>query len=325
MNISLSIIVPVYNVANYLEICVDSILAQTYKDFELILVDDGSSDGSETICDAYMRKDHRIRVHHQANKGQASARNEGVKLARGEWIAFVDSDDIVPQNAVSSMMGECREGIDIVIGRIASFVGSTEELMPDRDDFSGVDLCGLPGAEAYRVLLEKVSAPLWSPCRNYIRRQHWNEMSAEFQVGITSEDMHLLPRVQMTAGGIALCNDVIYYYRHERPNSTMTGKRLSRELDFFRVVTFYKAFFEKNPQHAVLRESLLRQIGRIQYSVICRMWRYNAEEQRQIIAAAMPHADLLKNCKVARKWKPFFAIFGSKITYRLMAYRNKGR
>lgn len=95
MKPNISIIVPVYNVEKYLNRCVDSILAQTYTDFELLLIDDGSTDDSGTICDEYAAKDSRIRVFHKPNGGASSARNMGLDYAKGEWIAFADADDYV--------------------------------------------------------------------------------------------------------------------------------------------------------------------------------------------------------------------------------------
>ncbi len=90
-----SVIVPIYNVEPYLPICVDSILAQTFRNFELILVDDGSTDGSPILCDAYARKDSRVRVIHQPNAGVVAARNAGLRTARGGYVLFVDGDDWV--------------------------------------------------------------------------------------------------------------------------------------------------------------------------------------------------------------------------------------
>lgn len=90
-----SIIVPVYNVEQYLSECIDSILKQTYRDFELILVDDGSKDSSGRICDEYELKDKRIIVIHKENGGHTSARRTGLEIARGEYCSFVDSDDYV--------------------------------------------------------------------------------------------------------------------------------------------------------------------------------------------------------------------------------------
>lgn len=91
----ISVIVPVYKVERFLPACIDSLLAQTFADFELILVDDGSPDGCPVLCDAAAEKDNRVRVLHKANGGVSTARNAGLDMARGKWIAFVDSDDSV--------------------------------------------------------------------------------------------------------------------------------------------------------------------------------------------------------------------------------------
>ena len=91
----ISVIIPVYNVEKYLRECLDSVLAQTYKNLEIILIDDGSSDNSGQICDEYAAKDSRIKVIHQVNQGVSAARNAGLKAARGQYIGFVDSDDYI--------------------------------------------------------------------------------------------------------------------------------------------------------------------------------------------------------------------------------------
>ena len=93
-----SIIVPIYNVEQYISKCIESILAQTYRDFELILVDDGSPDMCGTICDEYARTDSRVYVIHQENKGLSAARNAGISLAKGEYISFIDGDDYVEKD-----------------------------------------------------------------------------------------------------------------------------------------------------------------------------------------------------------------------------------
>lgn len=95
-----SIIVPVYKVEPYLNKCVDSILAQTFTDFECILVDDGSPDSCGKICDEYVQKDSRVKVIHQENQGLSAARNSGLDMASGAWIVFVDSDDWIEPDAV---------------------------------------------------------------------------------------------------------------------------------------------------------------------------------------------------------------------------------
>ena len=100
-----SIIVPVYNVEKYLNQCVDSIMNQTYKDIEIILVDDGSPDNCPKMCDEYKEKDSRIKVIHKPNGGLSDARNEGLKVVSGDYIAFIDSDDWIELDAFENFFG----------------------------------------------------------------------------------------------------------------------------------------------------------------------------------------------------------------------------
>ena len=104
----ISIIVPVYNAEKTLRQCVDSILSQEYKDFELFLVDDGSKDGSPAICDEYAEKDNRIKVIHKPNGGVSSARNLGLDYAKGEWVTFIDSDDYISDDYFSGVVS-CKQ------------------------------------------------------------------------------------------------------------------------------------------------------------------------------------------------------------------------
>ena len=117
MNELISVIVPVYNVENRLDRCVQSLVNQSYPHLEIILVDDGSKDHSGDICDQWKEKDNRIVVIHKTNGGTASARNAGLDIAKGEWIGFVDSDDYVERDMYESLLNEGKAlKTDIVIG-----------------------------------------------------------------------------------------------------------------------------------------------------------------------------------------------------------------
>ena len=112
----ISIIVPVYNVEAYIHQCIKSIIEQSYKNLEIILVDDGSKDKSGKICDDYARKDKRIKVIHKKNGGLSDSRNAGITVATGKYIAFVDSDDWIEKNMYEKMYNECEKfGADICI------------------------------------------------------------------------------------------------------------------------------------------------------------------------------------------------------------------
>ena len=111
----ISTIVPVYNAEKVLHYCVDSILNQTFKDFELILIDDGSTDNSGALCDEYASKYDNITVRHTKNQGVSKARNTGIELAKGEYICFVDSDDYVEKDFLQEMVAKAEEGFDFVL------------------------------------------------------------------------------------------------------------------------------------------------------------------------------------------------------------------
>lgn len=116
MDRPISVIVPVYNVAPFLKKCIDSIIVQSFADFELLLIDDGSQDESANICDEYALKDNRIKVVHQINAGVTAARRKGVEVARSNWLCFVDGDDMLPKDALLDLYNNRAAGVDIVIG-----------------------------------------------------------------------------------------------------------------------------------------------------------------------------------------------------------------
>ena len=115
MESMVSIIVPIYNTQKYLEQCLNSLLTQTYRNLQIILVDDGSTDGSGKICDAYAARDNRIHVIHQKNQGVSAARNQGLEKAQGEWVVFVDSDDFLPNTSLEALV---KSNVDLAIGGI---------------------------------------------------------------------------------------------------------------------------------------------------------------------------------------------------------------
>ena len=112
----ISIIIPIYNVSQYLNECIQSVVNQSYKDFECVLIDDGSSDGCEMICDQWAQKDSRIKVIHQSNQGVSKARNRGIAEAQGEYITFIDSDDWIDPNYLNELFQPIEKyNVDLVV------------------------------------------------------------------------------------------------------------------------------------------------------------------------------------------------------------------
>lgn len=154
----ISIIIPVYNGEKYLRPCLDSIIQQTYVNWEMILVDDGSTDGSGTICDEYAQKAN-ISVFHKKNEGQAKARNIGIEMAKGDYISFVDCDDWLEPDMYEKMMGVLTsQNAEIVIsGYIEEYANRKKEVHND-----GTMTC-YDSSEALKLVLEgKIGSYLWS-------------------------------------------------------------------------------------------------------------------------------------------------------------------
>lgn len=128
----ISIIVPVYNTESYVRNTIDSVLRQEYKNWELILVDDGSTDSSGRICDEYSENDSRIRVLHKLNSGVSDTRNKGLEIAKGEWIFFLDSDDDLFPNSLSKML-EWSKGVDMVVGVFSMNITDPQRQFQERD------------------------------------------------------------------------------------------------------------------------------------------------------------------------------------------------
>lgn len=157
----ISVIVPIFNTVQYLPRCIDSILSQSFTDFELLLVDDGSTDGSGAICDKYAVKDSRIRVFHKKNGGVSSARNLGLDKAKGEWVSFVDSDDALGKHYLEHLMGDdsdlvitglqrlSGDNVDILAPKMAQYVSMSE--MPSHWNLPEMNyLYCFPVAKRYR-------------------------------------------------------------------------------------------------------------------------------------------------------------------------------
>lgn len=175
-----TIIIPVYNTARYLPACLDSILAQTYTDFECILIDDGSTDASGEICDAYAAKDPRLKVFHTKNAGVSSARNLALSHAQGTWVCFVDSDDQVLPDYIKDMVDAIEGDNCLVMTSIAH---------PDHDHVITEDIT-LRGAEAPRYMLDCHILVDSGPVAKLFNRALLEKHNLRFPVGIHyGEDM----------------------------------------------------------------------------------------------------------------------------------------
>ena len=219
----ISVIVPVYNTGEFLAACIDSIRNQTFDHFEVLLVDDGSTDGSGKVCDKYAEIDARIQVIHQENQGQAAARNRAVEQARGEWLCFIDSDDVVHPQMLERLYRAAIEGqvnLSMCSAVEAScipenFFRAYGELSFTSTKMDEQRLISIYDGGAHRGWV------IWGKLiRKEIVQNH------PFTVGRIYEDNAVVCRWLVEAGTVSNIDDVLYFYRVNPQGTTKSGFRL---------------------------------------------------------------------------------------------------
>lgn len=211
-----SIIVPVYNTEEYLRQCIESVLAQTYSDWELILIDDGSRDASGQICDIATRSTSRIKVVHTKNHGLSAARNTGLDKARGEYITFLDSDDILHPLFLELMMNKImRYKAEIVACEIKKFADgfdsySSIAMRLGFDSYVEKMSCQCyAGSEITRKALYQRTINC-SACGKLFSRRLWKEK--RFREGTMYEDLDIIPRILLDSRLTAIYDIALYFY-----------------------------------------------------------------------------------------------------------------
>ncbi len=218
-----SVIVPVYNVEEYLEECVNSVLNQSFADFELVLVDDGSLDNCPEMCDSYARADSRVKVIHKQNGGLSDARNAGLESARGEFVVFLDSDDYWNQKDGLEILYSQIElhNADIVLFGCTDFNNVTGVSYVSRTGYD-LDLISSSGRdEVLHYLMSTKMIPGGATIFTF-RRSITDERGIRFKVGIMDEDYDFVMCVFYHSRIISAVNDPFYTYRHSREGS-ITG------------------------------------------------------------------------------------------------------
>ncbi len=223
----ISLIVPVYNVAPYLDECVGSILAQDYPRFEVILVDDGSTDGSGEMCDRIAAGNSMVRVVHRCNGGSSAARNAGVDIAAGEYIAFADSDDVLYPSYLSRLYSMISmSGADVAMAGFFESDRWRQGTLEALDEVPVILTC--EEALARTLYQDGLNT---SPCVKLFRRSLFEQ--ERFPVGTLYEDLDFVVRALCHVDSVAVARDCLYWYR-KRPGSNI-GSFSMRRLDVLNV------------------------------------------------------------------------------------------
>lgn len=218
-----SVVVPVYNVEKYLHECVDSILSQSFKDFELILVDDGSKDSSGDMCDEYAGSDARVKVIHKENGGQSTARNRGIEVASGEFAIFLDSDDIICDKDFLQDVYNAAANNDVVVFRYCKYYAD------GRVDNCGIDLSNIDCSDKVNFVAQLVKrdaffCSCWSKAT---RMSILKNNNIVFDESLSCEDMDWYFNVVSKAERFTVIDKPYVYYRQRENSVTSSFKKKS--------------------------------------------------------------------------------------------------
>ena len=250
METAISVIVPVYRVEKYLPACIDSILNQTFTDFELILVDDGSPDRCPEICDETAKRDARVRVIHQANQGLSAARNAGIEAARGAWLSFVDSDDFLAPDFLETLHDAAvRAG-----GADCALCGV--QLTDEAGEKIGQPLSVADGVRTGRSILETLcrapEIPYLVAWNKLYRRDVFQTL--RYPVGRQNEDTYLAAELFDTVQTVICVSKPMYFYR-QRADSIMYTAVTTHNLDEMWAFEHCFAYFEAHGLEALMPDA----------------------------------------------------------------------
>lgn len=222
-----SVIIPVYNVEKYIKRCIDSVVNQTYKKIEIILIDDGSLDKSSKICDEYKEKDSRIEVFHKKNGGLSDARNYGLKKSKGKFVIFVDSDDWIPSNAIEIMIKKLiKNNVDIVSGKMKEVYSSI--IKDNSREKSDINTNVMSTEKALEKLMYLHNFSNSASAKIYKKNLFEN---VEYPKGKLYEDLGTTYKVFAKAKKIASIDSIVYYYYQNNNESIMHKEYDEKRLD----------------------------------------------------------------------------------------------
>ncbi|WP_314159939.1 glycosyltransferase family 2 protein [uncultured Gemella sp.] len=251
MHKKISIIIPIYNVEKYLRRCIDSIVNQTYKNTEIILVNDGSPDNCREICDEYEEIDSRIKVIHKANGGLSSARNAGLDIASGEYIMFVDSDDWISEDTLEKLNKYVEKGCDIINFKLRFAKRKTENIIKLNDKIKDSYECNL-----LSYVDKLFSGELdFFICNKLYKKDLFDDV--RFPEGRNYEDLATIYKLYFKAKNIVVTDYTLYYYWLENPNSITSNSTIKNMTDY---LVSTKEIYEVNRRYLEMNKRNLSNI-----------------------------------------------------------------
>ena len=311
-----SVIVPVYNVLPYLQESLDSLLVQTYPLMEILIIDDGSTDGSGAVCDAYQEKDPRIHVIHQSNKGLSAARNAGLDRMTGDLVAFLDSDDTFLPEMIRLMVNAIeKENADLAVcgyGKLSTQEKMKPEKVSQKNRIMYSEAAVLSSREALNALfLGKLNPAVWN---KLYKRELWNTL--RFPEGYVYEDSHTTYLVLEQCKRIVFVSQMLVLYRKHRPGSITNSFSEKNIHDYQLVKTRLEGYVKSHTPELFSQEDCERYMKRSLFSlaVACANMMTHATKENQnalkeFYARILQIIEERKKIDRSFKLKVFFAMF----------------
>ena len=249
MNALFSIIIPVYNVEDYLSMCLDSVVNQTYCDIEIIVVNDGSTDASLSIIQEYQKKDKRIKIINQTNQGLSAARNTGIKNASGEYVWFVDSDDYIDIDACKKIADKIKfKCYDVLLLGRYRVCGNYK--LYDRVSWGEEEI-----NNGKQYLLESVAHNIFtaSACNKIIKTNLLKQYAIWLEDGILYEDLYFVFKCLFHAQSVTGLEQPSYFYRQDRQSSIVNTIK-ERDKDILKTIVFIENYIRQNDAEQFLNE-----------------------------------------------------------------------
>ena len=307
-----SIIVPVYNVEKYLDNCIKSLLNQNFNDYEIILIDDGSTDKSGEICDKYADINNRIKVFHKENEGLSATRNLGIKYSKGDYLIFVDSDDWIAKESLLEFSKIIKKSNAEVIETRIIEVFNVNELICDINLEKYIKH-GFSQKKAVRWILKK-SHNTWQAQKRIYLSSFIKENKIYFLNGRLHEDIAWTSNIILKAKNYDVCLYPWYYYRKERECSITNNISAKNIIDVIEIASMYYKKFLDNSTY--LSKKI---VERLMISVYIKIWQVkkcSKEEKKKIIECINKNKQIFKIApKIEHKiFVLFMKFFGVKNT-----------
>lgn len=292
----ISVIIPVFNVENYLRQCIDSVLAQSYTNLEILLINDGSTDGSELICREYEREFLNIKLINKVNGGQSDARNVGILNSTGEYVIFLDSDDYWDMDFLNDLVKDVRENhdLDFIFFKYQMFYQLKEIFKEPDINIKQNEIDGKSGIECLEHIFGNNNEYNWFAVLFFVSREFVIQNNLFFEIDRNYEDMLWSPQVFLKAKSIKYYNKPVYVYRVGREGSITTNFSEKSFKDNIFISSFWNEELKKYDMDDNIKSSLLNNFSTRFYVSIWFLGLLDKNEKKEVVTMLKEHQYLLK-------------------------------